>query len=174
MLLFFVDNSAINPPPYWQRPVNPPRYRQWCYEPSAISILAMALWTLSDDARDYCEYTGGSSKRMGKRSWVLEKGNTSTSYPYGAMNFIRMLGIHFRISNSLTRRRCNFKGLSQMRDRLILLKTSAPHPLMPTYRMSLLSARSIPLDSIFKRHWEKIWRTLSTAHCLFLNQHLIF
>jgi hypothetical protein len=44
---------------------------------------------------------------------TFEKAETSAAYPYCAMNFIPALGIRFRMANSRTRRRCNFKGLSQ-------------------------------------------------------------
>jgi hypothetical protein len=50
---------------------------------------------------------------MGKFSSTFEKADTSAAYPYCAMNFIPALGIRFRMANSRTRLRCNFKGLSQ-------------------------------------------------------------
>ncbi len=43
----------------------------------------------------------GSTKRMGNLSSAFEKANHSTTYPYGAMNFIPALAIRFRIVNSL-------------------------------------------------------------------------
>jgi hypothetical protein len=42
-------------------------------------------------------------------------------------------------------------GSNRMGDGRIVLKTSAPHSLMTTYRIKLLSARSVSLDSAFKR-----------------------
>ncbi len=69
------------------------------------------------------------------------------------VNFISALGINFRIARSRTIWRCNFKGLSQdggWANFSIFLKTSAPHSLMTTYRINLLSDRSISLDSTFK------------------------
>jgi hypothetical protein len=51
--------------------------------------------------------------RMGKLSSALENADTSAVYPYGAMNFILELGIHFQVDNSHTRWHSNFKGLSQ-------------------------------------------------------------
>jgi hypothetical protein len=43
----------------------------------------------------------------------FEKANTCVAYPFGAMNFISLLGIRFRIANSCTRWCGIFKGLSQ-------------------------------------------------------------
>jgi hypothetical protein len=43
------------------------------------------------------------------------------------------------------------KGSLRIGDEPIFLKNSAPHFLMTTYRMNLLSARSISLDNTFKR-----------------------
>jgi hypothetical protein len=51
---------------------------------------------------------------------------TSAANHYGTMNFIPALEICFRIANSRTRRRCNFKELSQVGGRRIFLKISAP------------------------------------------------
>ncbi len=62
---------------------------EWYYELSAIL------------ATQY-QYTGGSSQRMGKLSSAFEKANTSAAYPYGLINFVPALGIHFRIANSRT------------------------------------------------------------------------
>jgi hypothetical protein len=44
----------------------------------------------------------------------------------------------------------NLKGTHRMGDGPIVVKTSAPHSLMTTYPMNLLSARSITLDSTLK------------------------
>jgi hypothetical protein len=46
---------------------------------------------------------------MEKLSSAFEKANTSAAY----INLIPALGIHFRIANSRTKWRCNFKGISQ-------------------------------------------------------------
>jgi hypothetical protein len=39
---------------------------------------------------------------VGKLISAFEKANTSAAYPYGTMNFIPALGIHFRIVKSRT------------------------------------------------------------------------
>jgi hypothetical protein len=58
----------------------------------------------------------------------------------------------FKKAKSCTRWRCNFKRLSQHGGRAIFsFKKYAPRSLMTTYRMNLISAGSIPLNSIFKR-----------------------
>ncbi len=63
------------------------------------------------------------------------------------------LGIHFRIVNSRTRWRCYFtvKGSHSMKDRRIFIKISAPHTLMTTFRMSLISTGSISRGKTFKK-----------------------
>jgi hypothetical protein len=69
----------------------------------------------------------------------------------GAMNFIPTLVIRFRITNSCTSWRGIFEGLSQDGGRgAFFLKTSAPLSLIKTFRMNLISAGSISLDSIFE------------------------
>ncbi len=50
---------------------------------------------------------------MGKLCSTFEKADASAAYPYGEMNFIPALGIHFRITNRCTIWRCNFKWLSK-------------------------------------------------------------
>jgi hypothetical protein len=66
----------------------------------------------------------------------------------GAMIFMSALGIRILIANSCARwHRLHriFKGLSHDGGRADFLKTSAPHSLVTTYRMKLLSARSFSL-----------------------------
>ncbi len=48
-----------------------------------------------------------------------------------------------------------------MGDGPLFLKTSTPHSLMTTYRINLLSARSLSLDSTFK---EKFTLALGAVH----------
>ncbi len=83
--------------------------------------------------------TGGSSKRMGTLSSAFAKA--------GVMNFIPSLEIRFRLANSCTRRRGSFKGLSQDGGWRIFLKTSAPLSLIKAFRVNLISAGSMSLDS---------------------------
>ncbi len=80
--------------------MNPSLYRQWRNKPSAI--LALALWTLLDNA---CSVF---TKRMGN---PFEKVNRSDVYHHGKMIFISALGIHFLIANSHERLRCNFNSI---------------------------------------------------------------
>ncbi len=61
------------------------------------------------------------------------------------------LEIRILMANYCTRCRWIFKGLSRMGSRPIFLETSAPHSLMITHRINLLSARSFSLDSNFIR-----------------------
>ncbi len=75
MILFFVGNGARNPLLYWQR-LN-----------ELSEMLAMALWTLRNDA---CSV---SSKRMGNSVPPLKK---STQVPSIPMARWISLGIHFR------------------------------------------------------------------------------
>jgi hypothetical protein len=49
---------------------------------------------------DQREYTGGSSKRMGKLGSAFEEADTSPAYLYGAIYFIPSLGIRFLFANS--------------------------------------------------------------------------
>ncbi len=63
-----------------------------------------------------------------------------------------LLAIRILIANSCTRCHWFFNRLSQDGGSTnFFLKTSAPHSLMTTYRMNLLSARSISLDSTLIR-----------------------
>jgi hypothetical protein len=47
---------------------------------------------------------------VGKLISAFEKASTSAAYPYGTMNFIPALGIHFRIVKNRTRWRVTLKG----------------------------------------------------------------
>jgi hypothetical protein len=64
-------------------------------------------------------------------------------YIYDAMNFMHALGVRILISNSCTRRALT----ARMWDGRIFLKSSALLPLIKSYRISLLLARSVSLDS---------------------------
>ncbi len=55
----------------------------------------------------------------------------------------------FPLANSRTTWRCNFKRLSQHGRQADFSKISAPHSLITTYRMNLILAGSISLDSTF-------------------------
>jgi hypothetical protein len=57
------------------------------------------------------------------------------------------IGNSFRLANSHTRWRCNFKGLSKDGDGRIFLKISSPLSLIKAFRMNLISVGSILLDS---------------------------
>ncbi len=73
------------------------------------------------------------------------------SIPTARWIFLDMLGIRILITNSC--KRCmarNLQGFSQDGGQDNFFKTFAPLSLIKTYRMSLLSARSISLDSTFK------------------------
>ncbi len=59
------------------------------------------------------------------------------------------VGNVFPLANSCTRWRCNFKRLSQHGRQADFFKISAPHSVMTTYRMNLILAGSISLDSTF-------------------------
>jgi hypothetical protein len=83
-------------------------------------------------------------------SSAFEKDDTSATYPYGAMNFIPALAIHFRVANSCMKWCGIFTGLSQDGDRRIFLKTYAPLYLIKAFQMNLISAISISLDRTFK------------------------
>jgi hypothetical protein len=85
---------------------------------------------------------------MGKLISAFKKANTSAAYSYGAMNFIPALA--FRIANSCTRRRGIFKGLPQDEGRPDFSKSFVPLSSIKAFRMNLISARSISLDSTFK------------------------
>jgi hypothetical protein len=62
------------------------------------------------------------------------------------------LAFCFQIANSCTRWACNVKGLLQHGGRADFSKISAPHSLMTTpYRMNLILAGSISLESTFKK-----------------------
>jgi hypothetical protein len=76
-------------------------------------------------------------------------------HPYGAMNLIAALAIRILIANSCTRWRWILKELSRTGDGQVFLKTSAPHYLKTNYRMILLSARSISMDSNFKKAMQR-------------------
>jgi hypothetical protein len=58
-----------------------------------------------------------------------------------------LLAIQFRISNSRTRWRCNFKGLSQDGGRVYFPKTFTPLSSIKAFRMNPILAGSILLDS---------------------------
>ncbi len=72
------------------------------------------------------------------------------------------------IVNSCTRCREIFKGLSQDVGRTDYMKTSAPHSLMTTYRLNLLSLRYVSLDSTFKSS------TLYVQYSTCLNKVTVF
>ncbi len=72
------------------------------------------------------------------------------SYPYGTVNFMAMLGIRILITNSCTRCRWIFKGISQDEGRTDFSENRRAFSLMMAYQRKLLSARSISLDSTFK------------------------
>jgi hypothetical protein len=88
---------------------------------------------------------------MGKLSSAFEKADTSAAYSYSMMNFVPLLGIQIKIANSCTRWYCEalwyFKGLSQDGNGRIFLKTSTPLSWIKIFRMNLISAGSILLDS---------------------------
>ncbi len=62
-----------------------------------------------------------------------------------------------------------FKGLSQDGDGRIFLKTFAPLSLMTTYRMSLISAGSISLDSTFKSQMRFQENKIVGEFCLYAD-----
>jgi hypothetical protein len=66
------------------------------------------------------------------------------------MNFYICVGNCSLIANSCTWRRWIFSGLSQDGGRAHFLQISAPLSLINIYRMNLISAGSISLDSTFK------------------------
>jgi hypothetical protein len=135
MLLFFVGRGAMNPLQYCQRRFEPPpRHWQRRNEPSAMMPVAM-LGTVQI-------HMASSSKRMGKLSWAFEKANTSVTVwwiSFPLREFISELPTAIR-DGAVT-----LKGSHRMGDGPIFLKTSASHSLMKSYRMDLLSARSIGL-----------------------------
>jgi hypothetical protein len=77
---------------------------------------------------------------MGKLSSAFEKADTSAANSYGAMNFIPALALRFRISNSCTRWRGIFKGLSQDGGRPDFSKSFVPLSSIKAFRMNLISA----------------------------------
>jgi hypothetical protein len=95
------------------------------------------------------DWIGGSTKRMGKLSSAFEKADSSAAYPFCGMNFIPKLGIRFRIAKVHTRWVCNFKGLSQDGDGWIFQKISAPLSLIKAFRINLITAGSILVNSTF-------------------------
>jgi hypothetical protein len=66
--------------------------------------------------------------------------------------FISVIQVGFQMANQTMWHTKTLKGSHRRWDGLIFLKTSAPHSLMTTYRMNLISAGSISLDSTFKLH----------------------
>ncbi len=83
---------------------------------------------------------------------VKSKAQSERCVPYCAMDNYRYL-----IANYYMRWHCNIKGLSWDGGQAdFFQKTSAPPPLMTTYRMSLISVVSISLDSTFERLQKKL------------------
>jgi hypothetical protein len=60
-----------------------------------------------------------------------------------------LLTIFFQIANSHTRWLCNFQKLSQDGRRTYFYESSGPYSLMKIYRITLISAGFISLDSTF-------------------------
>ncbi len=92
-------------------------------------------------------------ENMGKLSSALKKADTSGHYSdayfYGATNFIPALALAIQ-PTAVRRGAKSLKGSHRMGNGQIFLKTSAPLSLTKAFRMSLISAGSISLDSIFK------------------------
>jgi hypothetical protein len=72
----------------------PTRYWQWSNEPCAYC----AMMPVAALQREW-----GNSVHPHSLVQPLKKADTSAAYPYGGINLIPALGIHFRIANSHTR-----------------------------------------------------------------------
>jgi hypothetical protein len=90
-------------------------------EMNSSVILAMAQWTPPRYWQLHNEHLhdGGSTKRMGNLSSAFEKVNTSTAYPYGAMNSSRVGNLLLNCQQLYMVAR-NLKGLSQDDGRIFL------------------------------------------------------
>ncbi len=95
---------------------------------------------------------------MGNLSWAFEKADSQCEQIFKCRQSLRCDEFHGRIGNLFPNSQSKnkdalwtLKGCHRMGDGPIFLNTSAPHSLMTTYRINLLSARSISLDSTFNQ-----------------------
>ncbi len=137
------------------RKINRPPWGRFCRKTTEKYRLGIPWWMWR------VVYKGSSERRQG-REWItrlflkdipmVPPIKTTDLVPFltkAQWTFISAVPFGF-LANQTRWHTKTLKGSHRRGGGLIFLKTSAPHSLMMTYRMNIISAGSISLDSTFK------------------------